>query len=289
MKKTLLIIFAAAMFITTANAQDLVTKKGFKILPEQGDIALGFDATPLVDLALNFANIMNNTGTTAGHPGYVSGFNQVIVGKYFMSEKMAIRAKIGINTNRTSATTYFDDPKDILANPTEPDKWGELKDVAITTSREIVLAAGVEYRRGHNRLQGFYGGEALLGLSHSGTSNKYDVEMNQEAITNGWVAPIRTLSTSAGNAISFGARGFIGAEYFFAPKMSIAGEFGWGLGIKTTPRGVTKTEEWKVADSKVEEKETKGLSKGSNMGFQVDDGFGKNLGGSAAITVNFHF
>lgn len=289
MKKSISLIFAAVMFLSVVNAQELVTKKGFKILPEEGDIALGFDATPLVDLALNFANIMNNTGATAGHPGYVGGFNQVIVGKYFMSESMAIRAKIGINTNRTSATTYFDDPKDVLANPTDPEKWGELKDVAVTTSREIILAAGVEYRRGHNRLQGFYGGEALLSLGHSGTSNKYGVEMNQEAITNGWVAPIRTLSTSAGNAIGFGARGFVGVEYFFAPKMSIAGEFGWGLGIKTTPRGKVKTEEWVVADSKVKEEVTKGAAKGSNMGFQVDDGMGKMLGSSAAITVNFHF
>lgn len=290
MKKLISFVFVAVMFLNIANAQELVSKKGFIILPEAGDIVLGFDAVPLADLALNFANIMVNTGQTAGHPGYVGGFNQVIVGKYFMSESMAIRAKIGINTNRTSATTYFDDPKDMLAYPADPDQWGELKDVAVSTSREIILAGGLEFRRGHNRLQGFYGAEALIGLAHSGTSNKYGIEMNQETVvTNPWVAPVRVLSTSAGNAISFGLRGFIGVEYFFAPKMSVGGEFGWGLGITTTPRGKVKTETWVVADSKVKEETTKGPSKGSSMGWQVDDGFGKNLLPSAALTVNFHF
>ncbi|MDD4575136.1 MAG: hypothetical protein PHI36_01790 [Bacteroidales bacterium] len=290
MKKLISFIFVAVMFLNIANAQELVSKKGFTILPEAGDIVLGFDAVPLVDLALNFTNIMVNTGQTAAHPGYVNGFNQVIVGKYFLSETKAIRAKIGINTNRTSATTYFDDPADVLAYPADPDQWGELKDVAISTSRDIILAGGLEFRRGHNRLQGFYGAEALLGLSNSGTSNKYDIEMNQETVvTNGWVAPVRTLSTSTGNAISFGVRGFVGVEYFFAPKMSIGGEFGWGLGIKTTPRGNVKTETWVVADSKVKEETTKGLSKGSSMGWQVDNGFGQNLLPSAALTVNFHF
>lgn len=290
MKKLISFVFVAVMFLNIANAQELVSKKGFIILPEAGDIVLGFDAVPLADLALNFANIMVNTGQTAGHPGYVGGFNQVIVGKYFMSESMAIRAKIGINTNRTSATAYFDDPKDMLAYPLDPDQWGELKDVAVSTSREIILAGGLEFRRGHNRLQGFYGAEALIGLAHSGTSNKYGIEMNQETVvTNPWVPAVRTLSTSAGNAISFGLRGFIGVEYFFAPKMSVGGEFGWGLGITTTPRGKVKTETWVVADSKVKEETTKGPSKGSSMGWQVDDGFGKNLLPSAALTVNFHF
>lgn len=283
------------MFLNIANAQELVSKKGFTILPEAGDIVLGFDAVPLVDLALNFANIMVNTGQTAGHPGYVGGFNQVIVGKYFMTESMAIRAKIGINTNRTSATTYFDDPIDMLASPLDPNSWGEIKDVSVTTSREIILAGGLEFRRGHNRLQGFYGAEALIGLSHSGASNKYGVKITQDAITNGFTngdgstLSGRVLSSSTGNAITFGVRGFVGVEYFFAPKMSVGGEFGWGLGITTTPRGKDKKENWIVADSKVEEKETKGPSKGSSMGWQVDDGFGKNLLPSAALTVNFHF
>lgn len=288
MKKVGLTLLVVLFIASSASAQ-LKNKKGQTILPEAGDIVLGFDAVPLIDLALNFSNIMVNTGQTAAHPGYVSGFNQVIVGKYFVSEKMAYRAKIGINTDRTSTTTYFKDPKDILANPLDPDKWGELKDVNVTTSREIILVGGVEYRRGHNRLQGFYGGEALIGVKHSGTSDSYGVEMNQDAITNAWVAPLRQLSSSAGNAFSLGIRGFVGVEYFFAAKMSVGGEFGWGLGITTTPRGYVKNEKWNFTDSKVEEEKVKGGSRGSKMGWQVDDGFGKNLLPSAALTVNFHF
>lgn len=286
--------FVAVMIVNSVSAQELVSKKGFKILPEAGDYSLGFNAIPLVDLALNFSKIMDNTGQTAQHLGYVNGFNQVIVGKYFMTETMAIRGKVGINTARTSATTYFDDPKDVFTTPADPTKWGEIKDVHVTSTTDIILCGGVEYRRGHNRLQGFYGGEALLGFKMISAKNTWGVEMNQEAITNGYtngdgsVLSGRVLSTSAGTAITFGVRGFAGVEYFFAPKMSIAGEFGWGLGLKTTPRGKTVNENWTAANV-VEEKETKGTAKGSGFGFQVDNGFGQNLLPSAALTVNFHF
>ena len=116
--------FVAVIIMNSVNAQDLVSKKGFKILPEAGDYSLGFNAVPLVDLALNFSKIMANTGQTAQHLGYVNGFNQVIVGKYFMTDKMAIRGKVGINTSRLSNSLYFDDPKDVFANPTDPDSWG---------------------------------------------------------------------------------------------------------------------------------------------------------------------
>lgn len=294
MKKILSLVFASALIINSLNAQELVSKKGFKILPEAGDYSLGFNAVPLVDLALNFTNIMVNTGQTAQHPGYVNGFNQVIVGKYFMSETMAIRGKVGINTARNSNTLYFDDPKDVFTNPTDPDSWGEIKDVKVTSTTAIVLSGGVEYRRGHNRLQGFYGGEALLGFNMTSSKNTWGVEINQDAITNGYTngdgsaLSGRVLSTSAGTAITFGVRGFAGVEYFFAPKMSIAGEFGWGLGLKTVPRGKTVVENWTAANA-VEEKETKGTTKGSGFGFQVDNGFGQNLLPSAALTVNFHF
>lgn len=93
MKKVLLVFAALTISLSllaqeettpVENSDILLSKKGNVILPQAGDIALGFNAIPLLDYALNFANIMNNTGQTAQHPGYVSGFNQIIVGKYFL-------------------------------------------------------------------------------------------------------------------------------------------------------------------------------------------------------------
>ena len=39
------------------------------------------------------------------------------------------------------------------------------------TTKNIVLSGGLEFRRGHNRLQGYYGGEALV--TFDGNSTKY--------------------------------------------------------------------------------------------------------------------
>jgi hypothetical protein len=91
-----------------------------------------------------------------------------------------------------------------------------------------------------------------------------------------------------------GARGFVGAEYFFAPKMSLGAEFGWGVGMATTPRGMSELEYWKVNPSNpavgtATTKEIEGGSKGSASGFGVDDGINQGLGGSAALTLMLHF
>lgn len=99
----------------------------------------------------------------------------------------------------------------------------------------------------------------------------------------------RVLANKSGANLLFGLRGFAGVEYFFAPKMSIASEFGWGLGMTTTPRGKVKTEKWDTTNNKAETAEKSGNSKGSVLGFAVDEGIGKNLAPSGAVSIYFHF
>ena len=90
-------------------------------------------------------------------------------------------------------------------------------------------------------------------------------------------------------AITFGLRGFAGVEYFFAPKISVAAEFGWGFGMVTNPRGSVTTETWDAVNSTADVTETAGANSGSGMGFQVDNGINQLLGASAALTMYFHF
>lgn len=293
MKKAIIsltFVFAAVAF---ANAQDLTTKKGFTILPEAGDYVIGFNAVPVVDFFLNVVNIQVNTGQTSQHPGYVGGFNQVLVGKYFLEDLKAIRVKLAINTASAKGSTFFDNPIDVFNGVAEP---GEVEDISKVGNSNIILGGGLELRRGHNRLQGFYGGEVLLGFASNSVHNTWAVEMNQDAITNGYtngdgtpVAAGRILDQTSGMAITFGLRGFAGVEYFFAPKISIGAEFGWGFGMVTNPRGSVTTETWDVVNSAAEVTETAGANSGSGMGFQVDNGINQLLGGSAALTMNFHF
>lgn len=292
MKKLILSIVMAAGVFVMANAQELQNKKGFTILPEAGDFVIGFDAIPVIDFFLNTTNIMVNTGQTSQHPGYVSGFGQVIVGKYYLEADQAIRGKFAINTGSNKVSTFYDDPEDVFNGVADP---GEIEDVAVNGTMNIVLGGGMEFRRGHNRLQGFYGGEALVGFSSSSLSNTWAVEMNSTSMTNGYTngdgsaLDGRILESSSGMTITFGLRGFGGVEYFFAPKISVAAEFGWGFGISTNPRGSVTTEDWDVANTAAEENTSEGANGGSGMGFAIDDGVGQVLLPSAALTMYFHF
>ena len=80
-------------------------------------------------------------------------------------------------------------------------------------------------------------------------------------------------------------------EIFILPKISIGAEFGWGLGITTSPRGSVESENWGIepgnsASDPYQYNETnEGNSSGRSSGFSVDNG----IGGSAAITATFHF
>jgi len=293
MKKVFL-LFSVFAIAASSFAQDVMkSKKGFVILPQAGDIALGFDAVPVLDFALNASDIMSNAGTGAQHPGFVEGFNNVIVGKYFLKDNMAIRARFGINTEKTTTKTYGDDPLSVDAVPAN---------ILISTNKvaenKYFFAGGVEKRRGHNRLQGFYGGELLLGFDSESEKNTFEIEYNQEAADKGYVnfGDSRVLSDKSGMAITFGIRGFVGVEYFVAPKISIGAEFGWGLGMVTTPRGKVETETWGVepgsaagATPTAYTEEVEGAESKRDFGFQVDDGSSRVLGSSAALNINFHF
>lgn len=296
MKRLALLIVLAFFVLNLTNAQELTNKKGQIILPQKGDIALGFDAVPVVDFALNVANIMNNTGQTAEHPGFVSGYSGILVGKYFLKDNLAIRVRFGVNTSTSSTSDYFFDPKDVFENPGDPSQWGLIKDVTTSSSKDLFLGTGLEFRRGHNRLQGFCGGELLFGVQSSSLAKKYAVAMSEEAFNNNYtnadgslVVADRLLKNSSGNAFVFGVRGFVGVEYFVAPKISIGAEFGWGFGLVTEPRGSATHEIWNPDNLAGEEETVKGFQSSISNGFQVDDGSSSTLGGSAALSLLFHF
>jgi len=296
MKKLTFIFISLAIVGLVANAQDLTNKKGFTILPEAGDYAIGFDAVPFFDFLLNTVNIMNNTGQTAQHLGFVSGFSSVIVGKYFLEDDMAARVKFGINTEKFKTVYYFDNPKDVFTNPTDPDSWGEVSDIMSTSTSEYIIGGGLELRRGHNRLQGFYGGELLLGIGTESAKNEFAVAQDLEGVTNGYtnsdgslVEDPRVLSSKSGTDFSFGLRGFAGVEYYFAPKIAVAAEFGWGFGYMSSGRGSVEVQSWDAVNSISETKETEGPQKDSFFGFGVDDGISSALAPSAALTLYFHF
>jgi hypothetical protein len=295
MKKVFL-LFSAFALTATSFAQEpaqevMKSKRGYVILPQAGDIALGFDAVPVLNFALNAADIMSNEGTTAAHPNYVSGFSNIIVGKYFLKDNMAIRGRFGTTNIKTTTKSFDEDPLSTAADP---------ENILISTKKvaenSYFLAAGVEKRRGHNRLQGFYGAELLLGFNSASEKYSYEIDYNQASADLEYMAEgdSRPLSIKDGLSATVGLRGFIGVEYFVAPKISIGAEFGWGLGLVTTPRGKEEHEFWDLETDQATTpsaftEETEGPESSRVFKFEVDNGSSDVLGTSGALSIHFHF
>ena len=87
-------------------------------------------------------------------------------------------------------------------------------------------------------------------------------------------------SSKNGMNIGLEARAFIGVEYFFAPKMSVGAEFGWGFIFEMNGRSADTTTQLD-SDDNWNEEEALGNSNNS-FDLEVD-----NM--DAALSVSFHF
>jgi hypothetical protein len=297
MKKSTLLIAAMAFGATAAFAQDLTSKKGETFLPEAGDWSIGIDATPVLNYVGNF--IGGNGLNTAPTWDFLNA-NNTIIGKMYTSETMAYRGilRIGYSSSKTSNWVSDD------ANTTPPVFPGtnqQVEDKAKNTSNFIGIGGGLEWRRGKTRLQGFYGADAMFWMAGSKSSYEYGnaySSTNTAPTSTDWGTgnltpaysnyPGRVTEEKAGTTIGFGVRGFIGAEYFIVPKISIGAEFGWGLGITTTGEG-SGTVESQNPSTPGPGQEIEYTTSGKSGGFMIDTD--RNAFGSAngSLRLNFHF
>lgn len=331
MKKNVLIV--AALFSTMlTQAQEassdevLKNKKGHEILPKKGDIGLGFNAVPLLDVITNMVRLNQAVGAQNTNANqFVQGSNNQIVGKYFLTPKSAIRVRLGINTLSGSFVNQVQDAeamyKATLGTADDVTAASLLKvdDKLKYSKSNTLFTVGYEMRRGYRRLQGFYGAEFGIG----GTSARQDVTYgnnfsdqypvqytsNFNGSTISTQNPnntrvIRNLYTRERGGIRLGLRGFVGIEYFVFSKISIAAEYGWAYSI-TTRRGQTSTREvYQVGQNGpsvfTEEvntdssEKTKGFAVDNNSGsvFSMNNTLGGNTalnGGAGAISIIFHF
>lgn len=296
MKKVSLTLLIALFVTFAANAQ-LKNKKGEVILPETGDWAIGVDAAPVLSY---FGNMLNGNTFNSMNWNFTNGTNQIF-GKYFTSETEAYRVGLRIGFNTKSAKNNLEVTDSVASAPITNTLYVE--DKATQTDMNIVLSVGKEYRKGHGRLQGFYGADAYLMFGSSSTKYTYGNAYALAALgsatetpnSTSWATGSNTTPTvvgtgyaagrptkdSYGGTFGFGVRAFIGAEYFVMPKMSIGGEFGWGLGLQSQGKSTSTTEYWDGVSSSVKTFDVPG--KGTS-GFSIDT---DNLGG--AIKLMFHF
>jgi hypothetical protein len=265
MKRNTLIL-AAFFAASIVGAQDLTSKKGEPMLPEGGEYALGADAAPFLNYFGNFigGNGLNVAPTLSPHPVASGGTGPTgfaIYGKKFIDAQNAYRAtvRLGLNnaTQRSFVPDLDGDPGDVVEDKTK------------TSSTGVTLGLGKEMRRGNTRLQGVYGAMAQLSYSSMKTSYEYGNSLDDMGF--------QLTEEKSGSTFTFGVGVFGGVEYFFVPKISIAGEYGWGLGFSSTGDGEVTT----AVDG---DDDIVTQTAGSSL-FGLDTA----AGDSATLRVMFHF
>lgn len=307
--KKLTTVLLAGLCVTGAFAQDLTSKKGEQILPEAKDWAIGVDATPFLEYMGNF---FGKTTTNAA-PGFnFNNVNQTITGKYFVDAATAYRASLRIGLGTVTSREMEANRSQTVGVSSYPSAPPMVENSWKSSETNIGLAVGMEKRRGKTRLQGFYGAE--LGINFSSSKDKYeygnalaptatpavvvDVDDNigggnyvVSPSIPGVIGDARITERKNGAVFAFGVRGFIGVEYFVLPKISLGGEFGWGLGFATGGKVTTTYES--VGNTGTGGADQVGTTtiEGAGQGtFLLDtDNNNSIFGPSASLRLNFHF
>lgn len=281
------VLFVASMFLATAMfAQDgLTSKKGEAYLPEAGDWAIGFDANPF----LQYGGQLFNGATTNSFGGATwQGSNSgtmALMGKYYKDESTAYRLMFRFGMGGNSATTIQD-----TATSSLPGTGALENEVSNSNGLAFIVGGGLEKRKGNTRVQGYYGGQLMIGiLGGSSSDYTYGATMDSTNVANGIIvdengttgSSQRATETSNGGTFLIGLNGFIGVEWFIFPKVSVGAEYGWGFNMASTGEGETTTESWNFADNAVETFTTKTGSSGS---WSFDTGVT-----GANVNIIFHF
>ena len=304
MKKSVLVI-ALAFGVTGAFAQDLTSKKGEPILPEAEDWAISMDATPIFNYIGNAFN--GSTANSAPGAGWLNS-DQTIIGKKFIDEKSAYRVLVRIGfTNQTTKAMIGD--ASVTTAPVYPEVPAMVEDKMKVRNTNIAIGLGKEFRRGKTRLQGYYGADAMIWISSAKTLYDYgnalstspaigvgnSTNFGSNITTDTYGNAARVTEKKFGTTFGIGVRGFIGAEYFIFPKISIGAEYGWGIGFQTSGSGSQSVESINGSTIGTQETETAGSSK---FGFDTDinnntifngSGSGSGATGSGSLRVTFHF
>ena len=123
-----------------------------------------------------------------------------------------------------------------------------------------------EFRKGNNRIQGFYGADLVFGI----TKNRYTfaygnaiTDINQTPDRNNYnglgigVAPVNYwkatyITESYQNSLIAGLAGRVGVEYFVVPQLSFGGEMTLLIGERFDNGSYTKSEGYNPTTAQVE-------------------------------------
>ncbi len=151
MKKISLILISVVLSLPAFNQENetvLQSKNNINILPEKGDIAIGIDAVP-------FLNLLNDKGTSPGF-NFVNNIPAFSL-KYFNTNNSALRMsfKIGYSLFKNGDDSF--------------DRFNK------ESNGSFGINFGYEKRLGKSRVQGFYGFDGGFAFEISKHSNENDI------------------------------------------------------------------------------------------------------------------
>lgn len=260
MKRIIISLCFIALIPGRALAQDsgrqagTLTQKGDRILPVKGDFAFGIELNPFFDY---FGNMFNARSDNAAP--YLEGMDLSLNGKYFITDRQAVRVGLSMNFDRRQYKHLVQDDARIIS---EPEVFNPtVNDVLKVSSDDFTLSAGYEFRRGYGRLQGFWGAEASFGFGRTKELYEYGnamTELNPMPSTYRWDydqvlrSGLRILNYNV-DSFRAGLGLFAGVEYFIAAKLSIGAEL--CLSMNYSWRGQEETE-FERFDTKLGEVQT---------------------------------
>lgn len=291
MKRYVLLIALCVLSFASVKAQD--TKKVY--VPEQGEVAIGFDAAPVLKYVGNMFNgtsgnsLDNLSGAPVSANG-VEGFkidnvtpDVSIMGKYMITDNLAVRANVGVQVRAKTTNGYVCND---LANVLNPLNEEKLIDTRFDSQKGFSAIFGAEYRKGSNRIQGVFGAGLLIGSNSVESEFQYAnavTSLNQTP-SNTWgnTDAYRTLSEVTNRNFFIGGAANVGVEYFVAPKVSLGAEV--NLSIYSVKEGQTYvvTEGYNAEKGCVETRNE--LTAPGNKTFVFGT---NNLGGS--LYLSFYF
>ena len=207
-------------------------------LPKAGDWAIGIDMQPVYSFFGNLAN--GDAGNGLGQFGGEDAFGAIpsvsIMGKYMLDNTTAIRLNLGIEK---AVDHHYDYRLDDVKNSDKP-SGAKVQDYYKHNDAIYSLAAGIEFRKGENRIQGYVGADLVFeyekdryNISYGNILTNVNQDPTRDAATynalglgvyNVGYWNNSYLTESYRKSTILGLAGKVGVEYFVVPKLAFGGE-----------------------------------------------------------------
>jgi hypothetical protein len=281
--KRLFFSLAALAAITVGNAQqhpkqhfqhrddDIIALEMVRLLPKKGDLATGVDVAGMVKFIGNSISDQKMEGDA------VSPLGGDFFAKYFLTDKIALRAHVGVGaSNYTRRRFVRDDVKVELYEEYD----ARTTDIEQHRSSSFMLGLGAEYRRGLRRVQGYAGAEVILQCYSQNTQYEYGNAITSSNRTPSYVLGYQNYSGErdlrrSSKSFSGGLTLFTGVDYFFSRNVSLGFEFSLsGLATRTK----AQKHSFEVWDTELDEyRKTEEDSMPKQGDFSINPAAGANL------------